>query len=43
MAEQPSFDLIVTDPDAHRAQVVRKQRAAWPATASSPAFEEPEP
>ena len=26
MAEQLSFDLIVTDPDAHRAQVVRKQR-----------------
>jgi hypothetical protein len=26
MAEQLSFDLIVTDPDAHRAQVVRQQR-----------------
>jgi hypothetical protein len=26
MAERPSLDLIVTDLDAHRAQVVRKQR-----------------
>ena len=26
MAEQLSFDLIVTAPNAHHAQVVRKQR-----------------
>jgi len=26
MAEQLSFDLIVTDPDAHSARVVRQQR-----------------
>ena len=26
MAEQLSFDLIVTDADAYRAQVVRQQR-----------------
>jgi hypothetical protein len=26
MAERPSFDLIVTDPDAHSARVVRQQR-----------------
>jgi hypothetical protein len=26
MAERPSFDLIVTDPDAHGARVVCQQR-----------------
>jgi hypothetical protein len=26
MAERPSFDLFVTDPDVHRARVVRQQR-----------------
>jgi hypothetical protein len=26
MAERPSFGLIVTDPDAHSARVVRHQR-----------------
>ncbi|MGF7212922.1 hypothetical protein GGE65_007558 [Skermanella aerolata] len=26
MAERPSFDLIVTAPDAHRVQVIRNQR-----------------